>query len=125
MKAGKEDLSKTMFNSIVSYKISNLIMASKIEEICSQLSKECSDAKTSNKLIEFLSNNNRVLVVCDLTLVKSELEELVKVIRTKNCQIFGFYPHVDKDTEIKARSLGVDYVIPRSAMQAKLRSLLV
>lgn len=115
----------SMFNSIVRYKISNLMMASKIEEICSNLSKECFDVKASNVLNESLSTRNRVLVVCDLTIVKSELRELVKITRTKNSQIFGFYPHVDKDAETKARSAGVDYIIPRSAMQAKLRSLLV
>lgn len=114
----------SMFNTIVRYRISNLMMASKIEEICSNLSKECFDVKASIALIESLSIRNRVLVVCDLTIVKSEIEELVRITRAKNCHIFGFYPHVDKDTETKARLAGVDYIVPRSAMQAKLRSIL-
>lgn len=124
MKARRHEPRITMFDTIVCYKISNLMMASKIEEICLNLSKKCYHVKTSNELNKSLSLKNQILVMCDLTIVKSELEELVEIARTNNCHIFGFYPHVDNDTETRARSEGVDYVIPRSAMQAKLRSLL-
>ncbi len=112
-----------MFDSIVTYKISDLMIAVKIKEICARSSKEFSNAKTVEELTEILSRNRRSLIVCDLPRVKTELADVKRIASLHNCQVFGYYPHVDKETETIARSLKVEYVVPRSTLQSTLRSL--
>jgi hypothetical protein len=81
--------------------------------------------KKADRLGDLASiSGERVLLVCDLAYVKSELESVTKLAKERNWKIIGYYPHVDKETEALARSLGVDFITPRSVFQQKLRSLL-
>ena len=114
--------SSQRFETIVIYKISDLIFATRIEEICRAKRKKFANAGSLEALRAALREND--LVVCDLVSVSKELGILKNVTKETGCQIFGYYPHVDKETETLARSTGIDFVVPRSAMQAKLRSLL-
>lgn len=109
---------------VILYQISNLLLLFKIKDTCVKNSKECSSAKTLDKLSELLKTN-QALIICDLVSVKSELPVIIKIAKEYNSKIFGYYSHVDKETEALARSVGADYIVPRSALQSKLRSVLV
>ena len=114
--------SNQRYETVVGYKISDLILATRIEEICRAKGKRFARTGSLGALEVTLHENN--LVVCDLILVSNELELLKKVANERGCRVFGYYPHVDKNTETLARSTGIDFVVPRSAMQGKLRSIL-
>lgn len=116
------DTSKTSFESVLAYKVSDLMLAVRIEEICRAKGRQFSRANSFDELVVGL--NDHSLLVCDLTLVSQDLVPLKKISEQRGCKVFGYYPHVDKETESLARSTGIDFVVPRSALQAKLRSLL-
>lgn len=117
-----EGTSKQAYESIVAYRVSDMLLAIRIEDICRSKGKQFSRATTLDMLETNLLEGG--LLVCDLTLVSRELDSLKKLSVRKMCKIFGYYPHVDKETERLAKSAGIDYVVPRSALQAKLLSLL-
>lgn len=113
---------KQTYETIIGYKISDLILSTRIEEVCRAKKKNFARVGSLASLETTLHQND--LVVCDLVLVSKELDLLKKASEERGCHIFGYYPHIDKDTETLARSTGIDYVVPRSALQAKLRSIL-
>lgn len=106
------------------YRITNLMFRAKIEESCSRLGLKCKNASGVQDLEESLRDWSNVLIICDLVSSRPELESIIRVGRTKPSKILGYYPHIDRDTEAYARSVGVDYVVPRSAFQAKINQLL-
>lgn len=104
------------------YKVSDLLLAVRIEEICRAKGRQFSRVNAFDALVTNL--NDHSLLVCDLTVVSQDLVSLKKISEQRSCKIFGYYPHVDKETENLARSTEIDFVVPRSALQSKLRSLL-
>ncbi len=113
-----------MFNLIVSYKISDMMFGVRIEEACKRSSAAFKKSDSFDDLRQIAAINDRVLLICDLVSVKSELGAITKLTKEKNWKVFGYYPHIDMETGSMAHSLGVDYVTPRSAMQPKLNALL-
>ncbi len=71
-----------------------------------------------------ITSNGMALIVCDLTQVKSELGAIARLAKDRQWKILGYYPHIDRETERLAHSLGVDYVTPRSVFQLKLAAAL-
>ena len=112
-----------MFDHLVSYKVSDLLFSARIEEAGKKVSASYERIDSIDDLPARLQKS-RALIVCDLTKVKLDLENLTRVAKQNGWEILGYYPHVDKETEAYARSLGVDYVTPRSAFQYKLTALL-
>jgi hypothetical protein len=96
----------------------------RIEEICRKSSASYTRAETVDDLIQALKGQKRSLLVCDLVSLKGDLASIKKIASENNCAVLGYYPHVDRETESFARSLGIEYVTPRSAFQMKLKSLL-
>ncbi|MHB1868245.1 MAG: hypothetical protein ACYCPP_04800 [Nitrososphaerales archaeon] len=115
---------RAMFDNIIAYKITDLLFGVRIEEICRNSSATYARAETADELIQILKGQKRSLLVCDLVSVRGDLASIKKITSENNCAVLGYYPHVDKETESLARSLGVEYVTPRSAFQMKLKSLL-
>ena len=101
-----------------------MMLGVRIEEACKRSSAVFKKEDSLDGLSRFSIDSDRVLLVCDLVSVKSELEAITKLAKERNWKVFGYYPHIDKEIGTLARSLGVDYVTPRSAMQLKLNSLL-
>lgn len=116
-------LESKMFDLLVTYKISDLMFGVRIEEAGKKSSTKFKKVESLDDLASVMSYN--VLIVCDLPSIKSELEQITKLAKEKKWKILGYYPHVDRATETLARSLGVDYVTPRSVMQQKLNTLLI
>jgi hypothetical protein len=112
-----------MFDHLISYRVSDLLFSVKIEEAGKNALASYQRIDSINELPTGLRKSS-VLIVCDLTKIKPDLENLTKLAKKNSWKIIGYYPHVDKETETLARSLGVDYVVPRSAFQYKLVALL-
>ncbi len=112
------------FDFVIVYKISDLIFGVAIEEICRSSSVDFAQIKSKDELLQIHNSNHRTLMICDLVSVKEELSTMKEIGSGKNFEILGFYPHVDQGTGSLALSLGIDYVVPRSAFKAKLKSLL-
>lgn len=110
------------YETVIGYKISDLMLVVMIEEISRVKGKKFIRTDSFDMLRAGLGEKN--LLVCDLIVVSSDLDLLKKISSERKSTIFGYYPHVDKDIETLARSTGIDYVVPRSALQAKLRLLL-
>ena len=115
----------TLFSKIIAYKITDLLFGVRIEEICRESSASYARADSPDELIQILKGQKRsFLLICDLVSIRGDLESIKKIASENNCAVLGYYPHVDKETESLARSLGIEYVTPRSAFQMKLKSLL-
>ncbi len=100
-----------------------MLFGVRIEELCKRSSTSYQSTSSFAEL-SHAGNAERTLLVCDLVTVKSELGEITRLAKERNWKVFGYYPHVDKDTETLARKLGVEFVTPRSATQPKLKLLL-
>jgi len=113
-----------LFDAVIAYKITDLMFGVRIEEICRKSSAFYVRVETADELVQALKGEKKSLLVCDLVSIRGDLASIKKIALENNCAVLGYYPHVDKATESLARSLGVDYVTPRSAFQMKLKSLL-
>jgi hypothetical protein len=113
-----------LFDIIVVYKISNLMMVARIEEMGAHSLKPVLGAKNLTELSSVLQEKSKALIVCDLTIVKEDLPELEKIARTRDSEVLGYYPHIDKGAERAGRSCGIKYVVPRSAMESRIRQLM-
>lgn len=113
-----------MFELVLAYKIVDLLFATKIEEICKRSAASFKNAQNLDQLYLALAAKGNKLIVCDLVSAKREIESIAGIVRASNAKLIGYYPHVDKDTAMFAHSICVDYVVPRSAFQSKLISLL-
>ena len=105
--------------SVVLYKISDLILRSRIEEIASSRGFRVINASS----IKNVPAITEFLLVCDLVLVQNEIENLVEDTRSAQATILGFYPHVMKELKVHAISAGVKHVVPRSALESSLKKL--
>jgi Ni,Fe-hydrogenase maturation factor len=113
-----------LYDLIVSYRISDMMFGVRIEEACKRSSAVFKKSDSLNDLRSIATINDRVLIICDLVSVKSELGAITKLSKEKNWKVFGYYPHIDTDTSTLAHSLGVEYIVSRSALQPKLNALL-
>lgn len=107
---------------MIAYKVSDLLFAVRIEE--ASRSSSASFEKIQSIVDLKAVSTGKALVVCDLTEVKGDLGDLTKIAKERNWKILGYHPHVDTETGTLARSLGVNYVVPRSVFRQKLGSLL-
>lgn len=112
-----------MFDLLVAYRVSDMLFAVKIEEAGKSSSTKFQSVSSMDELTRIMKNG-KTLIVCDLTQIKSELELITSLAMERHWKILGYYPHIDKETEKLARSLGVDYTTPRSAFQHKLAAVL-
>ena len=114
-----------MFDSVLMYKVTDLLFASRIEEICKRSSSEFRSIQNLDQLGTALSRSKHSLIVCDLVSTRTDLESVTRMAKANNSEVIGYYPHVDKDTATLAHSLNVNYVTPRSAFHSKLSSLVL
>ncbi|MGH2639610.1 MAG: hypothetical protein ACRDF4_10085 [Rhabdochlamydiaceae bacterium] len=114
------------FDSVIEYKISDLMLCASIEEICRQSGSELKKTASTEEIEEELvgSGQLHVLIICDMVAITEQLEPVMKFAKSKGYEVLGYYPHVNRQIETLGRSLGVNYVTPRSALRARLRSLL-
>jgi hypothetical protein len=105
--------------SVVLYRISDLILRARIEQIASNSGFRVINA-SSIKNVPAITD---FLLVCDLVIVQNEIQNLVEDTRLARATILGFYPHVMKELKIHAISAGVEHVVPRSALESSLKKL--
>jgi hypothetical protein len=113
-----------MFRYVVLYKISNLLIVAKIQEMIRHYSKTVKTATNLEELYQILEGKSEALVVCDLTVVKDEISEVNKIATLRGAEVLGYYPHVDKQAESLGHSSSIKFVVPRSAMQSKIIQLM-
>lgn len=114
-----------MFAAILMYKITDLLFASRIEEICRKSSTEIKSVQNLDQLDSAMNGKKPALIVCDLVSVKADLASVMRIAKANDSKVLGYYPHIDKNIATFSHSLNVDYVIPRSAFQSKLSSLVL
>ena len=113
-----------MFQYFVLYKISNLLIAAKIEEMIKHSAKSIKTVKNLEELSsQLLEGKGDALIVCDLNVVRGELSEVNKIATSHGAEVLGYYPHVDKQAEVLGRSSSIKFVVPRSALQSKIMQL--
>lgn len=113
------DRSKMQQKSVVLYRISDLILRSRIEQIAYNRGFRVINASS----IKNLPPIKDFFLVCDLVIVQNEIENLVEDTRLARATIVGFYPHVNKVLKVQAISAGVKHVVPRSALESSLKNL--
>ena len=114
-----------MFDSVLMYKVTDLLFASRIEVICNRSSSKFRSIQNLDQLGTALSRSKHSLIVCDLVSTRTDLEPVTRMAKANNSEVIGYYPHVDKDTATLAHSLNVNYVTPRSAFHSKLSTLVL
>ena len=111
--------------TLIAYKLTDLFFRVKIQEIAKRYGTkfvEVSDLCSLNDSI--IKTSGRILVVFDLMRVDSELDALSKIASVSTTMI-AFYPHLEKEAAARARKAGISNVVPRSALESKLDSVLV
>ena len=114
-------LSKLKRKRVILFRISDLLIRSKIE-------------RSASDRLDFLNVSNLeeaknalshdALVICDLASTGKELDILIADIRQAEASMLGFYPHVRAEIRSRALAKGVDYVVPRSGLEAMIRKLI-
>ena len=49
---------------------------------------------------------------------------VISSLQSAEARLLGFYPHVEKEVASRARSQGVLNIVPRSALELKLKNML-
>jgi hypothetical protein len=83
-----------------------------------------SDAESLETLEEALAGNQDALVICDIKAILSDLGRICSFVHGNHSKVIGYYSHVDSKTREDAAAKGVDSVVPKSALELKLRNLL-
>ena len=73
-----------MFDLVVSYRISDMMFGVRIEETCKRSSAAFKKSDSLNELRQIATINARVLIICDLVSVKSELGAITKLAKEKS-----------------------------------------
>jgi hypothetical protein len=98
-----------------------------IEQICARNGTKVATARSTEELrsiLEHDESSNKSLVICDLVSSQRKLDTLASFRKNFGFAILGFYPHVNKKIEALAHTVGVDYIVPRSALYARISGLL-
>lgn len=104
---------------------SDLFLRSRIGELASPLGLTAQFASDITELKVLVSQGPK-LVILDLS--SDEYDPIIVAEQLKaerpGLLLLGFYPHVRKDLETKARNARVDFVVPNSSFLKSLRNIL-
>jgi len=109
---------------VVAYKITDLLFRAKIEKIavgCLARYKETLFMSELEALEE--TTQESIVIVFDLMNTENDLKSLSSM-QSGTIALIGFYPHVEKEAASKAIAVGIINLVPRSALETKLKSLL-
>jgi hypothetical protein len=102
----------------------DLFFLAKIQQIAKNSDAHFAEAK------EFADLHNKVrdafekiIIVFDITNAENDLS-LLSNLESPQIELLGFYPHVEKDAADRARSQGLANIVPRSALEPKLKNML-
>jgi hypothetical protein len=96
-----------------------------IEAACERRNIPLTRAKNMDELKVHTNQKRNSLIICDLSSIsREELQAVTNLAKDAQSPTFGFYPHIADEIRVSAKTLGFDYVIPRSAFRAKLNSVL-
>ena len=111
--------------TLIAYKLTDLFFRVKIQEIAKRNGTQFVEVSDLYSLKDsIIKTSGRILIVFDLMRVESELDALSKIASVSTTMI-AFYPHLEKEAAARARKAGISDVVPRSALESKLDSVLV
>jgi CheY-like chemotaxis protein len=104
---------------------SDLFIQSRLTELANSLGLEARFATGERELIQLVASHPRLMIL-DLSSSDYDPTSLVKALKANSpgLRILGFYPHVRKDLEAKARGAGVDFIVPNSSFLRAARQAL-
>ena len=104
---------------------SDLFLRSRIGELAGSLGLTTLFVSDIKELRELVSQRT-MLVILDLASYEYDSITVVKTLKEEwpRLLVLGFYPHVRKDLEAKAKDVGVDFVVPNSSFLKSLRKIL-
>ncbi len=111
--------------AVIVYGIMDLFFLAKIQQIAKNSDAHFAEAKEFVDLQNKVSDTfEKIIIVFDLTNVENDLTSLSN-LESAQTTLLGFYPHVEKEVADRARSQGVMNIVPRSALEPKLKSMLI
>ncbi len=103
----------------------DLFLQSRLHELARSLGLSIQFESNEQKLKSLTSLHPSLLV---LDLASGEYDPLAVIQALKRTEdsprILGFYPHIRKDLEAKARDAGIDFLVPNSSFLKSLRNIL-
>jgi hypothetical protein len=110
--------------AVIVYGIMDLFFLAKIQQIAKNSDAHFAEAKKFVELQNKVSEKfEKIIIVFDLTNVENDLTPLSN-LKSAQTTLLGFYPHVEKKVAYSARSQGEMNIVPRSALEPKLKSML-
>jgi DNA-binding NarL/FixJ family response regulator len=111
---------------VVIVAVTDLMFESKIIGVAAQVRGDIVLAKTQNAALEQAEVLNPTRVLIDLNEKAYDALDTIKKLKEKNkeLEIIGFVSHVQRDLIAKAKVIGCDRVLARSAFFAKLPEFL-
>ncbi len=105
---------------------SDLFIQSRLKELSNLLGHETLFTIDPQKILTQAASHPECIVILDLTTTEYDSPSLAKTLKQNNntLRILGYYPHVRTDLERKAKSAGVDYVVPNSSFLKTVREIL-
>ena len=104
--------------------VDDLLFASKIRGAAAQAGAEVRFVKTADALLEAARSGARSVVILDLQtslLDPFAAAEMLKADeRARSVSVVAFFPHVQADLQRRARSAGIEHVMPRSVFNQRL-----
>ena len=105
---------------------SDLFLQSRIMELAISLGKTAKIVTTENDLIKEAGSTTPELVILDLA--STDYDPFSCASRLKKMpappKMLGMFPHIRTDLRVRAREVGVDYVVPNSSFLKTLKSVL-
>jgi hypothetical protein len=112
-------------DTVISFKIRNIMDLSLIDEISKVRNAKRALAESIDELRTFTKLSGNTLIVCDLSVLSvEETKEISNIAKDANLTTFGFYPHISDQFRVTAKTLGFNFIVPRSAFRAKLNLVL-
>jgi len=104
----------------------DLFIQSRLQELSNLLGHEIFFTIDSQKVLSQAASHPECLVILDLATAEYDSPSIAKTLKQNNhtLRILGYYPHVRTDLERKAKSAGVDYVVPNSSFLKTVKEIL-
>jgi len=104
----------------------DLFIQSRLKELSDLLGHETLFTIDPQKILSQAASHPESLVILDLATTEYDSPSLAKTLKQNNhaLRILGYYPHVRTDLQRKAKSSGVDYVVPNSSFLKTVKEIL-
>ncbi len=112
-------------NPVIIAATTDLFVQSRLNELAGSLGLTVRFASDEQELRSLASSQPR-LVILDLSSTEYDPMSIARALKQNKSppKILGYYPHVRKDLEARARDAGVDFVIPNSSFLKSTRKIL-